>query len=228
MMMRIWLSVLALFWVVGCTEAVPTNGGARLLAMGDSMFAVNAGARKSVADQLEGRLNQPVVDRSVVGAQYLYPLPITGSLGLRIGAQYVASDWDWVILNGGGNDLWLACGCRRCNAQLDRLVAPDGSAGVIVDVVARARASGARVIYVGYLRTPGVPSAIDHCAAYGNALEARLTRMAARDGGVTYVSLADVVPSGDTSFHSADLIHPSYKGSAAIAARIADVIAVAR
>lgn len=222
--MRILMSFLVMFAVMGCVETVPTSGSARLLMMGDSMFAVYGGTRRSVSDQLEARLGEPVVDRSVVGAQYLYPLPITGSLGLRIGSQYVSRKWDWVIMNGGGNDLWLACGCRRCDSQLDRLVSKTGDQGVIVDAVKKVRADGSKVLFVGYLRTPGVPSVIDHCAAYGAALEARLKRMARLDDGVIYLSLVGLVPEGDRSFHDADLIHPSPKGSAAIAARITDAI----
>nr|WP_299284479.1 SGNH/GDSL hydrolase family protein [uncultured Tateyamaria sp.] len=225
--MRIWLSVLALLVLAGCTESVSRNANARVLMMGDSMFAIHGASRKSVAHQLEARLGEPVVDRSVSGAQYLYALPISGSLGLRIGRQYQASDWDWVIVNGGGNDLWLTCGCRACNAKLDRLISADGKTGEIVDVVSTARAGGAKVVYAGYLRTPGVPSSIDHCKAYGDALEARLARMAARDGGIWFVSMADLVPNGDRSFHGPDLIHPSHKGSAAIAARIAAAIKAA-
>lgn len=223
-MIRTLIGLFALLLVWGCGEVAPSGGNARFLMMGDSMFAVHRGSRKSVSDNLERMLDTAVIDRSVVGAQYLYPLPISGSLGLRIGSQYAKGDWDWVILNGGGNDLWLACGCRVCNDQLDRLISADGSKGEIVDVVTRARASGARVLYVGYLRTPGIPSAIDHCAAYGNALEARLVRMARTDPGVSYLSIAGLVPSGDRSFHDPDLIHPSHKGSAAIAQRIAAAV----
>lgn len=208
----------------GCAEAPPASGNARVLMMGDSLFAVHRGSRRSVSDRLEKMTGAPVVDRSFVGAQYLYALPISGRLGLRISRQYVAGDWDWVILNGGGNDLWLACGCRACEEKLNRLISADGSRGEIVNVVARARAGGARVLYVGYLRSPGVASSIDHCATYGDVLEARLSRMAQADKGVTFLPLDDLVPSGDRSFHDSDLIHPSHKGSAAIAGRIAPVL----
>ena len=48
--------------------------------------------------------------------------------------------------------------------------------------------------------------------------------MAARDAGVTFVSIADLVPDGDSSYFAIDMIHPSVKGSRAIADRIAGVI----
>ncbi|WP_299651561.1 SGNH/GDSL hydrolase family protein [uncultured Tateyamaria sp.] len=222
--MRVWLILLACVTLIGCTEPVPPNGVARIIATGDSMLAWNAGSNRSVVAELEKRLGAQVVDRSVVGARYHYVLPISGSLGVRIGAQYVSGPWDWVVMNGGGNDLWLGCGCRKCEAQLDRLISKDGSAGTVADMVKRARADGARVVFVGYLRTPGQPSIIDHCRTWGEQYETRLDLMAARDDGVTFVSVADVVPYGDLSFHDGDRIHPSPKGSAAIAARIAAAI----
>ena len=222
--MRIWLAVMACVALLGCTEPVPSSGNARIIATGDSMLAWNAGSGRSVVDALEQQLGARVVDRSVIGARYHYVLPISGSLGVRIGAQYVSGPWDWAVMNGGGNDLWLGCGCGKCDAQLDRLISPDGTSGTVVDMVTRARADGAQVVYVGYLRTPGKPSLIDHCRTWGQKYEARLARMAARDAGVTFVSVADVVPDGDLSFHDVDRIHPSPKGSAAIAARIAAVI----
>lgn len=222
--MRIWMVFAALAVLLGCAEPVPSTGQARIIATGDSLLAWNAASNRSVVRALEKRLGANVVDRSVVGARYHYVLPVSGSLGLRIGSQYAAGRWDWAIMNGGGNDLWLGCGCRRCDAQLNRLISPDGTSGTVVETVRRARADGARVIYVGYLRTPGQPSMIDHCRDIGDAYEARLARMAERDAGITFISVADLVPHGDLSFHATDRVHPSPKGSAAIAARIAAVM----
>lgn len=154
----------------------------------------------------------------------LYALPVTGSLGLRISKQYVDGDWDWVILNGGGNDLWLGCGCRACTRNMDRMIAEDGATGDIPALVEELRTTRAKVIYLGYLRTPGRDSPIDECSEIGDAFEARLARMAARDDGVFFLSNTDVVPHGDLSFHAADRIHPSVKGSAAVGARVAEII----
>ncbi|GGX58397.1 hypothetical protein GCM10007385_28890 [Tateyamaria omphalii] len=222
--MQVWMVLAAFAALLGCAEPVPSSGQARIIATGDSLLAWNAASNRSVVSALEQRLGANVIDRSVVGARYHYVLPVSGSLGLRIGSQYASGPWDWAIMNGGGNDLWLGCGCRKCDGQLNRLISADGARGTVVDNVRRARADGARVIFVGYLRTPGQPSMIDHCRDIGDAYEARLAKMAARDAGVTFVSIADLVPRGDLSFHAADRIHPSPKGSAAIAARIAAVM----
>ena len=217
------LSVLILI-LAGCGETVPYDKSPRILAMGDSMMAWHAGRDQGIADGVEQILREPVIDRSVVGARVLYHLPLTGAMGLNISKQYAPGNWDWIILNGGGNDLWLGCGCSRCDRKMNRMISADGQNGEIARMVRMMRSSGAQVIYVGYLRSPGVGSIIEHCREEGNELESRIARMARADSGVHFVSLQDLVPYGDRSFHSGDRIHPSKKASKAIAMRIAEII----
>ncbi|TNF64757.1 MAG: SGNH/GDSL hydrolase family protein [Rhodobacteraceae bacterium] len=192
--------------------------------MGDSLMASHSSAKASVSHGVEARLGEPVVDRSVSGARMINALPISSALGMRISEQFTPGRWDWVILNGGGNDLWLGCGCMACDRRMTRMISPDGREGDIVRLVDRLRATGARVIYVGYLRSPGQGSPIEHCRDEGDELEARIARMAAADGGVHFLSLKDMVPHGDLSYHAPDRIHPSPKASRAIAERIARII----
>ncbi|PLS20099.1 SGNH/GDSL hydrolase family protein [Amylibacter cionae] len=192
--------------------------------MGDSLLASHGMSGNAVSDVLERALGRPVIDRSVMGARIIYHLPISGSAGLNIAKQFRVGDWDWVVLNGGGNDLWLGCGCIVCKNKLDRLSRKDGKGGEIPSLIQEIRKTGAKVVYVGYLRSPGLGSPIEHCRDEGDELERRIARFAAFDDGVHMVSLKDMVPFGDRSFHAADMIHPSRKGSAAIAARVAEVI----
>ncbi|MEM6619757.1 MAG: SGNH/GDSL hydrolase family protein [Pseudomonadota bacterium] len=213
--------------LAGCTEQVTKDATSRILVMGDSMLASHGASGRAVADVLERELGQEVTDRSVLGARIIYRLPISGAAGLNIAKQYRDGPWDWVVLNGGGNDLWLGCGCHACDRRLNRL-ARDGGQGEIPDLIRRLRDTGARVLYVGYLRSPGSGSPIESCKDEGDTLEARMAAFAAATPGVTYVSLQDLVPHGDRSFHGLDMIHPSVKGSAAIAGRIAAAIRDAR
>jgi lysophospholipase L1-like esterase len=94
----------------------------------------------------------------------------------------------------------------------------------VPELVREIRATGAKVIYLGYLRSPGVGSMIDHCRDEGDDFESRLARMASTDSGVYFVSLTDLVPHGDRSYHVIDMIHPSAKATRAIAERIAAII----
>ena len=192
----------------------------RVLVMGDSFMTSNGNTGAAVPQVLQKMLGTRVISRAVTGARFIYALPVSGALGLNITKQWRQGNWDYVVMNGGGNDLWLGCGCGPCRKRMDRMISANGNQGVIVNTVRRARSTGARVIYVGYLRSPGRGSPIDACKATGNILETRIRRMAARDPGVTFVSLADMVPRGDLSFHAGDRIHPSVKGSRAAAQRI--------
>ena len=218
------LLALCLPFLAGCGEPVSHAREARILAMGDSLLAWNTASGSSVSAIIEDQLGEQVVDRSVSGARVIYNLPLTGAAGMNIAKQYRPGKWDWIVVNGGGNDLWLGCGCFACNRKMDKLISEDGRTGAIPGMLSALRRTGARVIYVGYLRSPGRGSPIEHCRDEGDELETRISRLAGLDGGLYFLSLKDLVPHGDRSFHAFDMIHPSVKVSAAIGARISGII----
>ena len=139
----------------------------RVLVMGDSLMAVNRMAGASVAQALADDLGVSVKDHSMLGARYFHILPISGAAGMRIDAQLRGGPWDYVVINGGGNDLLFGCGCGACTKMMNRLIAADGATGAIPRMVADIRATGAKVIYTGYLRTPGVTSPVEGCGPLG-------------------------------------------------------------
>ncbi len=196
----------------------------RILALGDSMMAWHLVSRSSISDAMERALGEEVENRAVGGARILYALPITGAMGLNITKQYRNDAVDWVVINGGGNDLMLGCGCNKCDRKMSRMISPNGQLGVIPDLVGKIRSHGARVIYVGYLRSPGVDSAIDSCRPLGDAFEARISNMVRAMDGVYFLDVSDLVPNGDRSFHGMDMIHPSKKGSQVIGQKLAAMI----
>ncbi len=212
------------FFLFGASAALSGDHNPKILAMGDSLLASHKISGRSVTSSVGKELGVRVTDRSVLAARLLYNLPISGSMGLSIPKQYRTGNWDWVILNGGGNDLWLGCGCLICKRKMNRLIAEDGESGKIPKLVAKLRKSGARVIYVGYLRSPGVGSPIEHCRNEGDELESRIGSFAQQDDGVYFLSLADLVPYGDRSYHALDMIHPSLKASKAIGKLVAKII----
>ena len=209
---------------VGMTDLWAEGRTPRILFMGDSLFAVHSVSGRSVADATEDFLGEPIRDNSVLGARILYNLPLTGAMGLKIAKQYRKGDWDWIVLNGGGNDLWLGCGCNRCERRMDRMISADANRGKIPSLVARLRGTGARLVYVGYLRSPDMNSPIEGCKDEGDELERRLAIMAERDPGLDFLSLAELVPPGDRSYFGVDMIHPSVKTSRLIGRMIADLI----
>jgi hypothetical protein len=195
----------------------------RVLAIGDSLMAFHSTSGRSISDYLGRALGIEVRDHSIVGAHMVYKLPLSGAMGMSIPMQF-RGEWDWVVMTGGGNDLWLGCGCHRCDRRMDKLIARDGTRGEIPKLMAKIRQSGAQVVYVGYLRSPELGSPIEHCKDEGDELEARVSALAARVEGVHYVSIQDLVQPGDRSFFALDRIHPSAKASRHIAARVAALI----
>lgn len=209
----------------GCGPYVATRDvEPRILAMGDSMMTWHSTARRSIPDAMALELGEPVVNRSMTGAKVLHGLPISGAMGMKIANQYQKGDWDWVVLNGGGNDLWLGCGCERCDARLNRLISEDGRKGAIPKLVWTLRQTGAQVVYLGYLRSPGINSLIEHCREEGAELEARIAKLAELVDGVHFLSMAGLVPHGDRSYHALDMIHPSRKASSVIGRSVAALI----
>ncbi len=196
----------------------------RILAMGDSMMAWHSLTGGSIAHTVSAVLDEPVSNHAISGARVIYKLPVSGAMGMKISNQYRKGDWDWVVLNGGGNDLWMGCGCGACEKRMNKMISEDGRKGAIPHMVDSLRKTGAKVIYVGYLRSPGAWSPIEGCRDDGDALEARIAKLADILPEMYFVSLADLVPSGDRSYHGADMIHPSRKGSAEIGMRVAEVI----
>ena len=226
MMQRLFLKTAAILLLLA--GAVQAAGDMRILAMGDSLMASYKMSGRSISNSIGQALGQRVENRATLGARMIYKLPLTGALGMSITRQFNAGDWDWVVLNGGGNDLLFGCGCRRCDRKMNKLISSDGRRGEIPELVSRLRQSGARVIYVGYLRSPGVASPIERCRDEGDELEGRISRLAALDRGIYFLSLAGLVPYGDRSYHGADMIHPSRKASAEIGRMVADIIAGSR
>lgn len=196
----------------------------RVLLIGDSLFATNALTGRSVGSYLSKYLGSRVTDRSTIGARMVYRLPLTGAMGLSIPAQYQGGPWDWVVVNGGGNDLWFGCGPDNCDRKLNQLISISGKGGAIPKLLAQAHNNGSKVLFVGYMRSPGIDTPIEHLKDEGDALEARLATLARKVPNVHFLPLTDMIPHGDLSYLAMDRIHPSPKASKEIARRIAKVI----
>lgn len=213
--MRRWI-LLTLALLAACGRGVPDD--ARVVVAGDSVMAWNRGAGGSVADGLRARLGEPVGDVSLPLAQ------VAGGRGpLNIPVQLSGVRTDWVVLNGGANDLGRGCNCSDCGGVLDRLISEDGARGAIPALVADLRGRGSRVIWADYYTAPRYAGTT--CEAPYRVLETRLRRMAAADGGVTLVDMDDVFRPDDPTLFDPDRTHPSVRGSQRIAALVAPLLA---
>ncbi|KIC43315.1 hypothetical protein RA27_08540 [Ruegeria sp. ANG-R] len=219
------LVLLGCLGLLSCCQEMPANApDARIIAVGDSLLAWNATSGNSIPDVVERSIGEPVLDRSASAAWLRTGFGVDGSPESGVQAQFVPGEWDWAIVNGGGNDLMLGCGCIRCGGVISTMISEDGQRGQVPDFLRRIRDGGTQVIYVGYLRSPGLITPIEHCKDEGDEFEARITRLAQMEDGITFVSVQDVAHPGDASYFSFDLIHPSRKSSRIIGERIAQII----
>ena len=203
------------------------RGPAPVLLVGDSIFAWNGGLmRGDVGDHLSRALGRAVENRSVVLARVSRRSGRGGAFGPDVARQLDgAGRRDWIVIGGGGNDVGRVCGCLTCEGMVDWLISKDGTTGAIPEMVARARAAGARVIYVSYYGPSGRGGAYDICQDELTALAERAEAMAARDPGVIHFSPAGVVSGADPSDYYFDDIHPSPSGSRKIGEALAALIA---
>ncbi len=190
----------------------------KILFIGDSIFAWNALSGNTVARNLERLIDAEITDNSVSA------MPIGSGGNEGIFAQTQLGEWDWIVVNGGGNDILRGCKCGDCRATLNRLINVNGTGGIIKTELQKLTRRGSKVLFVGYLRTNGFASPIPQCGRWINALEERVIGLSASTEGIFFMSNTELVPTGDRSFHDFDRIHPSRKGSKAIAAGIADVL----
>lgn len=208
------IALLLLLTFAACGRGVPEN--ARIVVAGDSVMAWNRVQGASVADRLGALLEEPVGD---VSLPYASVTGTTGPGALDIARQTSALSPEWVVMNGGANDLRAGCGCNDCGAVLDRLISADGRSGAIPGILADLRAKGTKVLWVDYYTSPIYAGTA--CTAPYDTLKVRVSRLAAIDSGVEMVDMGDVMPASDPTLFAGDRLHPSPKGSARIAALLA-------
>nr|WP_116084669.1 SGNH/GDSL hydrolase family protein [Tropicimonas sp. IMCC34011] len=212
--MKHWL-VLPLLLLAACGRGVPD--GARIVVAGDSVMAWNRDQDASVADKLSARLGEPVGDLSMPGARML------GGVGpFNIPFQLDGVTAEWIVLDGGANDLRGTCDCSDCGPVLDQLISEDGIKGAIPALVSDLRRRGSRVVWADYYTTPLYAGTA--CEAPYRVLEARVQRMADADAGVDLADMDDVFRSDDLSLFDDDRTHPSLRGSSLIADLVAPLL----
>lgn len=196
-----------------------------ILAIGDSILTWNAGANATIPEVMSRELDRTVMSRAVSGAYISHPDPDEADERNEIRQQYVEGEWDWVVMDGGVNDLNVECGCGDCGDVMDAMIGADGLSGEIPEFVRGLVASGSQVMYVGYYDLPNdAEFGFNRCGDEVDMLNARLDEMAETIAGVWYVSAGDAVVADGVAAYDDDLIHPSVLGSARIGEHVARAI----
>ncbi|MDF1726145.1 MAG: SGNH/GDSL hydrolase family protein [Sulfitobacter sp.] len=220
--MKRLVALLSLFaLLIGCADRAPRGGG-DILVLGDSVMAWNGD--QSIGDRLGVELGRPVVNRAVPGAEFDNDSGLLGAVGFDVQRQFPGGQWNWIVLNGGANDLSDDCGCGACSGTVAQLIGPDGQSGLIPDFIARLRAeSGAQVLWMGYYKGNGRGS-FEGCRGDLVEIERRIAAYAEGRPGVHFVDSEAVIEPSNPGHFAPDNNHPSTLGSALIGAYLADVI----
>lgn len=219
--MRVFAILTLITALAACTPGAPRSGG-DILMIGDSVLAWNRTSSRDVGSALGENLGRTVTNRAVPGAQ-IRKRGFASTLGLGIPDQLVMQRWNWVVMNGGANDLGFTCGCTRCDGVIEALISSDDTTGKIPELINRARTTGAKVLWMGYYRAPR-SGTFQGCRPGLVEMERRIARFARSTPGVFFADSEDVITPRDPSLYAADATHPSPKGSATIARYLAQTI----
>lgn len=214
----IWMLLLtAVLTLAGCSFVPPiANRDADILVVGDSIFAWHRGSGLSIPSIVGQSTDLSVSNVSVSGATFL------GTQGIP--TQYVTDDWDWVLVDGGGNDLLPVCQTPNEQRVLDAIISADGSSGDFPAFINQVADQGAQVIVLGYYPISDQGGPFVACRSVLDELAARQSRMAELNASVIFVDSGRVIGSGDAAAYEADLVHPSPRGAALIGQLLASVI----
>ncbi len=211
--MRIVYLLIFFAFLAGCGLPARQPGG-DILVIGDSVLAWNKPKNGDIGRVIGAELQREVVSRATLGAR----LP-GGSVGplrrLNISDQLSAGPWNWIVMNGGANDLGFSCGCTSCEDEIDLLISRDAVTGAIPDLIAKARKSGANVLWIGYYQAPDSKS-FRGCRPGLVELERRIANYARNTAGVFFIDAEEVFNPSTNDRLAADNTHPSIEGSAAI------------
>ncbi|MEM9584037.1 MAG: SGNH/GDSL hydrolase family protein [Pseudomonadota bacterium] len=194
----------------------------RVLVVGDSLLDWHSIRRASIPHVLARQTGWTVRNRSASGAK-MYLTGAEDKPRSVIPAQYEDGPWDWVVINGGANDLLTKCGCSRCERVISGILSRDGRSGILADLVKRARSDGAGVIMVGYIGNPRL-NLFSGCKNEVLELVRRQKILAQRDPAVSYFSTRSVVDINKRSSFAFDGFHPSQRSTRRIGAYLAQTM----
>lgn len=219
---RIAAALCGLFMASGCATLAARQGG-DIIVIGDSIMAWNRFSGAAISDVLADQLEREVTALAVAGAQFDNSSALASAVGFDIQAQYPGGNWNWVVLNGGANDMGFGdCGCGDCSALVDRLISLDGRSGVIPAFLARVAQNKSKILWLGYYNSPG--TAFAGCADDLEALESRIKTYLSRTPDGYFVEGEAFLNKNDPSHFFRDQTHPSPKGSALLGTALARVI----
>lgn len=210
-----WMLLLtAVLTLAGCSFVpVSANRDADVIVVGDSVLAWHRGTGRSIPAVVADQTGYSVSNVAVSGAEFLGPSGIP--------SQFVRNDWDWVIVDGGGNDLLPVCETPDGSRILDALISDDGRGGAIPAFINSVATRDTQVAVVGYYPISDRGGPFAPCRALLDELAERQVLMAAANPDVVFVDTTRVIGPSDAAAYAPDLVHPSVRGAALVGQLVA-------
>lgn len=133
-----------------------------ILALGDSVLAYHTALCQSAPHHGGVEAERYVENRAITGSR----MSSDNDSPFDIPNRYLEGGaWEFVVIDGGANDLYAECGCGvpdgdpipDCSAVIDEIVDPPGQSGEMVDMLDTIRAdpaNDATMVLMGYYTLP--------------------------------------------------------------------------
>lgn len=222
--LRRFFAVLVAVLSLGACSAVSIPQDGDILVIGDSIMAWNQSSRQAIPDEIANALGREVHSRAVAGAKFDNSSALMSAVGFDIQTQYHGGRWNWIVLNGGANDLGFDdCNCGDCSVVVQRLISDDGRRGEIPAFLDRLQRSAAHILWMGYYASPG--TTFKACGDDLLELERRVMLYLDRVPDGYFVDARRFIDPKDSSLFASDNTHPSPESSAILGTALAEVIA---
>ena len=191
-----------------------SKNNAKILAIGDSIFEWHIWNQHSVPEQLGRELGMSVYNNAISGSL------ITEETPTSIRNQYIEGDWEWVVMDGGGNDLNILCQCDKCSETQDKVEAVYKE--FLQQLLER---ENLKIIIWGYYGLPEKAKyGFDECQDDFEELSRRQNKIADTNERIFFVDGSKEITGDDKSYFYIDKIHPSRKGTEVIGRQLSEVI----
>ena len=187
-----------------------------LLGMGDSVMEWNREDASTIPEVVGEEAGFAVLNNAESGAKVIeesYAIP----------SQFVEQNWDWVIINGGANDVDGYCDEDE-GAVLDAIISDDVSQGDMVDLVNKVSTFAKHVMLASYYDIPSDSESMVGCEAVMEEMELRYEALANTLPNVHFFDMGDAITPSNREYYDEDLLHPSPDGCVAIGMMMAERI----
>ena len=210
-----YLIFLFLTCLSGCEEVDRGSlQNTKILAIGDSIFEWHIWNQHSAPEHVEMELGISVYNNARSGSLITEETPT----GIR--NQYIEGDWDWIVMDGGGNDLNTLCQCNNCSDVQDEIESKYKE--FLQQLLEK---EDLKILIWGYYGLPQKAKyGFDECHDDFEELSRRQKKLADTNQRIFFVDGREEITGDDKSYFYIDKLHPSRKGTEVIGRQISEVI----